>query len=118
MRNWRFLKFITGVVIAAFLASTVPVAALGVSVAGTTQDAQTVLNNDDVLQMVAANLSEGLILSQIRSFRTAFDLSVPEIIRLSKDVKGAGYRCSRKNSHGFFAYYGKHLLPATAKLLG
>jgi len=83
MRNWRFLKFITGVVLAAFLASTVPVAALGVSVAGTTQDAQTVLNNDDVLQMVAANLSEELILSQIRSSGTAFELSVTEIIHLS-----------------------------------
>ena len=43
------------------------------------------VSNDDVLQMVAANLSEGLILSQIRSSRTAFDLSVPEIIRLSNN---------------------------------
>jgi hypothetical protein len=83
MHNWRLLKFITGVVLAVFLTSTIPVVAFGVSVAGSAQDAQTVLNNDDVLQMVAANLSEGLILSQIRSSRTAFDLSVTEVIRLS-----------------------------------
>jgi hypothetical protein len=41
------------------------------------------LTNDDVIQMVKANLSQSLILNQIRSSRTDFDLSSDEVIRLS-----------------------------------
>ena len=41
------------------------------------------LTNDDVIQMVTANLSESLILSQIADSQTRFDLSTPELIRLS-----------------------------------
>ena len=41
------------------------------------------LTNDDVIQMVTGNLSESLILSQIADSQTSFDLSTPELIRLS-----------------------------------
>ena len=41
------------------------------------------LTNDDIIQMVQGNLSESLILSQITNSQTSFDLSTPELIRLS-----------------------------------
>jgi hypothetical protein len=41
------------------------------------------LTNDDVIQMVTANLSESLILSQIANSQTRFNLSTAELIRLS-----------------------------------
>jgi len=41
------------------------------------------ITNDDVIQMVTANLSESLILSQIADSQTRFDLSTAELIRLS-----------------------------------
>jgi serine/threonine protein kinase len=45
----------------------------------------TALTNDDVLTMVKANLAQSLIISQIRASETKFDLSVPEVIRLSRE---------------------------------
>jgi hypothetical protein len=45
--------------------------------------ARPTITNDDVIQMVTANLSESLILSQIADSQTRFDLSTPELIRLS-----------------------------------
>ena len=47
------------------------------------QNTQRPLTNDDVIQMVKAKLSEGLIQSQLRSSKTNFDLSTTEIIRLT-----------------------------------
>jgi len=41
------------------------------------------ITNDDVIQMVQADLSENLILSQIADAQTSFDFSTPELIRLS-----------------------------------
>ena len=76
-------RLTASLVLVTFLASTAPVAGLDVTARGNAESGQTVLTNDDVLQMVTANLSEGLILNQIRTSRTAFDLSVAEIIRLS-----------------------------------
>jgi len=42
------------------------------------------LTNDNIIQMVAAKVSPAVILSQIRSSKTAFSLSASEVIRLSK----------------------------------
>ena len=42
------------------------------------------LNNDGVLEMVKENVPAQVILGQIRSSKTNFDLSTPEIIRLTK----------------------------------
>jgi serine/threonine protein kinase len=42
------------------------------------------LSNDNILQMVAAKVAPAVILSEIRNSKTAFVLSAPEIIRLSK----------------------------------
>jgi serine/threonine-protein kinase len=46
--------------------------------------AEQALNNDNILQMVEAKVAPAVILSQIRNSKTAFVLSAPEIIRLSK----------------------------------
>ena len=43
-----------------------------------------VVTNDDIIQMVKGGLSPSLITSQIRSATTRFDLSTPELIKLSK----------------------------------
>ncbi len=56
---------------------------LGSSVSVSAQTVRPPLTNDDVIQMVKASLSEDLILAQLRASRTAFDLSVAEVIRLS-----------------------------------
>jgi serine/threonine-protein kinase len=45
----------------------------------------TVLTNQDVIAMAKAHLSPSLIISQIRSSETRFDLSTPEVIRLTKE---------------------------------
>jgi hypothetical protein len=42
------------------------------------------LTNDNIIQMVDAKVAPAIILSQIRSSKTAFSLSAPELIRLSK----------------------------------
>jgi serine/threonine protein kinase len=42
------------------------------------------LSNDNILQMVEAKVAPAVILSEIRNSKTAFVLSAPEIIRLSK----------------------------------
>ena len=42
------------------------------------------LNNDGVLEMVKENVPAQVILGQIRSSKTNFDLSTPEVIRLTK----------------------------------
>ena len=65
--------------------TTILVLALTFAVAGVAapQAAQTLTNND-VIEMVKAGLSPGLIGGQIRSANTRFDLSTPELIRLSK----------------------------------
>ena len=42
------------------------------------------LTNDDVLKMLDAKVSTAVILSQIRNSKTAFNLSAPEVIRLSQ----------------------------------
>jgi serine/threonine-protein kinase len=47
--------------------------------------ANTVLTNRDVIAMVKGQLSPSLIVSQIRASATNFDLSTPEVIRLSKE---------------------------------
>jgi len=57
-----------------------PVATAVPAVAPTEQ----ALNNDNILQMVAAKVAPAVILSQIRNSKTAFVLSASEIIRLSK----------------------------------
>ena len=44
-----------------------------------------VLDNDAIIQMVKAGLSEQLIISQLRFAKTEFDFSANEIIRLSKE---------------------------------
>lgn len=44
-----------------------------------------VLDNDAIIQMVKAGLSEQLIISQLRFAKTEFDFSAGEIIRLSKE---------------------------------
>jgi hypothetical protein len=76
-------RLTASLVLVTFLASTAPVAGLDAAARGPAESVQPVLTNDDVLQMVTANLSEGLILNQIRTSRTAFNLSVAEVIRLS-----------------------------------
>lgn len=43
-----------------------------------------VLTNDSVLEMVNAKLPERFIVSQLRTAKTRFDLSTPELIRLGK----------------------------------
>ena len=42
------------------------------------------LTNDNIIQMVDAKVAPAVILSQIRSSKTAFNLSAQEVIRLSK----------------------------------
>jgi protein TonB len=42
------------------------------------------LTNDNIIQMVEAKVAPAVILSQIRNSKTAFTLSAPEVIRLSK----------------------------------
>jgi serine/threonine protein kinase len=42
------------------------------------------LTNDNIIQMVDAKVAPAVILSQIRNSKTAFTLSAPEVIRLSK----------------------------------
>jgi serine/threonine-protein kinase len=42
------------------------------------------LTNDNIIQMVDAKVAPAIILSQIRSSKTAFNLSAPEVIRLSR----------------------------------
>ena len=49
-----------------------------------TPQANQVLTNDDIIQMVKGGLSASLITSQIRSATTRFDLSTAELIRLSQ----------------------------------
>jgi len=46
--------------------------------------ADAVLTNQNILDMVDAKISNALIINQIRSSKTKFNLSVPEVIRLSK----------------------------------
>ena len=48
------------------------------------------LNNDGVLEMVKESVPTQVILSQIRSSKTNFDLSTPEVIRLTKGGVPAG----------------------------
>jgi serine/threonine-protein kinase len=48
------------------------------------------LNNDGVLEMVKENVPAPVILGQIRSSKTNFDLSTPEVIRLTKAGVPAG----------------------------
>jgi predicted Ser/Thr protein kinase len=48
------------------------------------------LNNDGVLEMVKENVPAQVILGQIRSSKTNFDLSTPEVIRLTKGGVPAG----------------------------
>jgi hypothetical protein len=48
-------------------------------------DTQNPLTNDDVIQMVKAGISPGLIARQIRSSSPNFDFSTPELIRLAKE---------------------------------
>jgi serine/threonine-protein kinase len=43
-----------------------------------------VLRNNDVIEMAGEKLSPSLIINQIRASKTSFDLSSPEVIRLSK----------------------------------
>lgn len=45
---------------------------------------QAALTNDQIIEMVRAKLTSSLIISQIRNSKTHFDLSTPELIRLSK----------------------------------
>ncbi|HLJ47130.1 MAG TPA: serine/threonine-protein kinase [Bryobacteraceae bacterium] len=49
-----------------------------------TPDDSNVLTNQGVIEMVEAKVSPTLIIEQIRSSKTKFDLSTPEIIRLTK----------------------------------
>jgi hypothetical protein len=42
------------------------------------------LTNDNIIQMVEAKVAPAVILSQIRTSKTAFNLSAPEVIRLTK----------------------------------
>jgi protein kinase-like protein len=42
------------------------------------------LTNDNIIQMVEAKVAPAVILSQIRNSKTAFSLSAPEVIRLTK----------------------------------
>jgi serine/threonine protein kinase len=46
--------------------------------------AEQALTNDNIIQMVDAKVAPAIILSQIRSSKTAFSLSATEVIRLSK----------------------------------
>src|ERR1035437_7565571 len=45
---------------------------------------QTVLTNDQILEMVNAKLTSSLIIGQIRNSKTNFDLSTSQMIRLSQ----------------------------------
>jgi serine/threonine-protein kinase len=56
----------------------VPTAAAPVAAADQT------LTNDNIIQMVEAKVAPAIILSQIRNSKTAFNLSAPEVIRLSR----------------------------------
>jgi hypothetical protein len=46
--------------------------------------AEVFLTNDQIIEMVKAGLSQSLIINQIRNSKTSFDLSTPELIRLSQ----------------------------------
>jgi hypothetical protein len=59
---------------------TAPVAAPVPPVAAADQ----ALTNDNIIQMVDAKVATAIILSQIRNSKTAFNLSSPEVIRLSQ----------------------------------
>ena len=48
------------------------------------EPAEQALTNDNIIQMVEAKVTPAVILSQIRSSKTAFSLSATEVIRLSK----------------------------------
>ena len=74
-KHYPTMRLIVAILTLCLFAPTVSVSA---------QDApRPPLTNDDVIQMVTANLSESLILSQIADSQTRFDLSTPELIRLS-----------------------------------
>jgi serine/threonine-protein kinase len=59
---------------------TAPVAPAVPPVAPTDQ----ALTNDNIIQMVEAKVAPAVILSQIRNSKTAFSLSAPEVIRLTR----------------------------------
>ena len=60
-----------------------PVAAPAAAVV-TPVEPEQALTNDNIIQMVDAKVAPAVILSQIRGSKTAFSLSSPEVIRLSK----------------------------------
>ncbi len=61
-------------------AAAAPVATPGAPVIAADQ----ALTNENILQMVDAKVAPAVILSQIRNSKTAFNLSAPEVIRLSQ----------------------------------
>jgi hypothetical protein len=61
-----------------------PVAAPATAAVPPVEPAEQALTNDNIIQMVDAKVAPAVILSQIRSSKTAFSLSAPEVIRLSK----------------------------------
>jgi serine/threonine protein kinase len=61
-----------------------PVAAPPPPVTAPVAPADQALTNDNIIQMVDAKVVPAIILSQIRASKTAFNLSAPEVIRLSQ----------------------------------
>ena len=61
-----------------------PVAAPSAARSAPVAAADQALTNDNIIQMVEAKVAPAVILSQIRNSKTAFNLSAPEVIRLSK----------------------------------
>jgi hypothetical protein len=60
------------------------VAAVSLSLPGTTSFAQEVLTNDSVIQMVKAGLPEAVVISKIKSTATKFDLKTDSLVGLKK----------------------------------
>jgi len=73
------------------------------------------LNNDGVLEMVKENVPAQVILGQIRSSKTNFDLSTPEVIRLTKGGVPAGVIEAMRNPKRTPAASAAASAPASAK---
>jgi hypothetical protein len=67
------------------LAPAPPVAVVTPPPAEPAPPAENVLTNDSVIEMVKSKVPDSVVLSQIRSEKTNFTLTTPEIIRLSKE---------------------------------
>ena len=62
---------------------------------------QTVLTNDQILEMVNAKLTSSLIIGQIRNSKTNFDLSTSQMIPVTSGRSGRDHCCDAEGFKRF-----------------